>query len=116
MALASTEVLFVLPMSIFLYVFNLKTAPPLPYVSWKYVHANFSRIAFISRFLLDQNKTQIVVFELSRWCMPIAAFLFFIFFGLASEARKQYRVIWYGTLSLFGVEPPHSFTDSKDTP
>jgi pheromone a factor receptor len=117
MALASIEVLFVFPMSLFLFVRNLQKSPPLPYVSWAYVHADFNRVGYVTRFFLKLQPDSMVIMELSRWCMPITAFIFFVFFGMASEARKQYKMAANAVLKPFGVRPMSlQFTDNKDTP
>lgn len=120
MALALTEVLLVFPISMIIFVHNVTTSPPKPYRSWAWVHSNFGRISYISRFLLSRDKKTEILFDVSRWCMPVSALLFFIFFGMASEARKQYRRTWYNFLRRFGFAPPEPITssshDNKDTP
>ena len=119
MALALTEVLFVFPVSMLIFTHNLHLSPPKPYRSWAWVHSNFGRVAYISRFLLSRDKKTEILFEFARWCMPISAILFFIFFGMASEARKQYRQTWYNLLRRFGFATPAPIAlplDNKDTP
>ncbi|PVF96423.1 STE3-domain-containing protein [Serendipita vermifera] len=117
MALASIEVLFVFPMSLLLFIRNLQLSPPLPYRSWSYVHANFDRVVYTTRFMLGLQPDGIVLMELSRWCMPITALMFFVFFGLASEARKQYRIAGHAVLKTFGLRHGSlSSNDNKDTP
>jgi len=117
MALASTEVLFVFPMSLIAYIRNVTLTPMQPWHSWTYVHADWNRVSYITRFVLSLDPTTSTLMEVIRWCMPISAILFFIFFGLASEARKQYRQWWYACLKPFGVKPrPLSYNDNKDTP
>ncbi|KAG8796921.1 a-factor receptor [Serendipita sp. 398] len=117
MALASTEVLFVFPMTLAVFIRNVTASKPLPYRSWNYVHSNFGRIQYISRFFLTRSKETVILFEISRWCMPFSAILFFIFFGLASEARKQYKRTWNALMRRLGVTSPSlTFVDTKDTP
>ncbi|KAG8835259.1 a-factor receptor [Serendipita sp. 399] len=105
MALASIEVLFVFPISLYIYVRNVIKVPPRPWVSWGYVHSNFSRVGYISRFLLDLQPETAVLMKLSRWCMPFSAILFFLFFGMASETRKQYRRGFEKALQTVGINP-----------
>ncbi|KAG8809402.1 a-factor receptor, partial [Serendipita sp. 399] len=117
MALASTEVLFVFPMTLTLFIRNITVGKPLPYRSWAYVHSNFGRIQYISRFFLTRSKETVILFEISRWCMPFSAILFFLFFGLASEARKQYKRTWNSLMRQLGITSPSLiFVDKKDTP
>ncbi|KIM26530.1 hypothetical protein M408DRAFT_72477 [Serendipita vermifera MAFF 305830] len=116
MALASIEMLFVFPMSIVVLVHNanLKISP---WISWENTHYNFGRVSFITQFLFKSSGNSTVIFELTRWCMPVAGFLFFIFFGLASEARKQYKKAFESVAQTLGIRPSVlPYSDRKDTP
>jgi len=117
MALASIEVLFVFPMALMAYIRNITRSPIQPWISWDYVHADWNRVAYITRFAQQLDKTTATLMEVIRWCMPLSAILFFVFFGMASEARKQYQRWWYTFMKPFGIKPgPLSYNDNKDTP
>jgi pheromone a factor receptor len=91
MALASIEILLVLPLNLFSIIVNVTANPLLPYTSWNDVHYNFSRVAYITNFLLQVNHKFYVEFTVARWAIPLSGFLFFVFFGLSIEAQKDYR-------------------------
>jgi pheromone a factor receptor len=117
MALASVEMIIVFPMSIAILVYNASTGLN-PWISWENTHYDFGRISYISNFLFSLSpQSTITLFELTRWCMPLAGFLFFIFFGLASEARKQYKHTFHAFQQAVGMRPATlKYSDRKDTP
>lgn len=116
MALASIEMLFVFPMSVVALVHNSNLGIN-PWISWENTHYNFGRISYITTFLFKSSGNNTIVFELTRWCMPLAGFLFFIFFGLASECRKQYRKSFDAFTQTVGIRPAGlQYLDRKDTP
>jgi len=117
MALASVEMIIVFPMSVAALVHNASLGLN-PWISWENTHYDFGRISFISNFLFrNAPQSTIVIFELTRWCVPLAGFLFFIFFGLASEARKQYKHAFYAVQQVVGMRPATlKYSDRKDTP
>ncbi|PVF96424.1 STE3-like pheromone receptor [Serendipita vermifera] len=110
MALASMEIIIVLPLNLLSIIGNLTNKPLQPWVSWAYVHYNFSRVSYVPRWLLDANKKQAVQFTISRWAIPCSGILFFLFFGLSVEARKDYYRVANLVLGVFGVKltPPSS--------
>ncbi|KAG8809281.1 a-factor receptor, partial [Serendipita sp. 400] len=117
MALASLEMLFVFPMSVVVLVHNASGRIN-PWISWENTHYNFSRVGYISLFLFRLNRKNFILFELTRWCVPLSGFLFFLFFGMASEARKQYKKTWNAIMRQLGITSPTlTFTeDRKDAP
>lgn len=90
MALAGVEVLCTTPISIFLMVLNLTAAPLDPWVSWSDTHFNFSRVGQFPAVLWTLDRWLVVGIQVNRWSGPFCAFIFFAFFGFASEARKNY--------------------------
>jgi pheromone a factor receptor len=90
MCLASFEVLFNIPIA--LYGISLEAQYPLnPYISWENVHFDFSHVQEIPSVIWRNDYTVEVAMELSRWTVVFCAFGFFVFFGFADEARKNYR-------------------------
>jgi pheromone a factor receptor len=90
MALASVEILVVLPLNLFSIIVNLTASPLLPYTSWDDVHYNFPRVVYVTHFILQTNRKFYLEFMVARWAIPLSGFLFFFFFGLSVEARKDY--------------------------
>jgi pheromone a factor receptor len=106
MALALTEILIVLPLNLISLIGNLSNGPLLPWNSWSDVHYNFARIAYVPKFLIKNNKKFFIQFTLGRWAIPCSGLLFFVFFGMSREARKDYdRALWF-LLGLFGMKKP----------
>lgn len=105
MALAATEMLFSLPLSIYLLVTNL-TGVLNPWVSWEDTHQNFGHINFIPRvYMLAVPHVKLVI-DMSRWVTPAGGLLFFAYFGLAGEASAEYRRILWKVLAPLGIKPP----------
>lgn len=60
-----------------------------PYVSWAYVHADFSRIGqYATVEFTDRALQQLYLFF---WAIPASSFIFFVFFGFGEEAVRDYR-------------------------
>jgi pheromone a factor receptor len=91
MCLASIEVLWELAASTFVLYYNIKIAGVHPYVSWDFVHFDFSRIAQYPRFLLPDATYSSLLF--TGWIPTMASICFFIFFGTGEEAMKDYRMV-----------------------
>jgi pheromone a factor receptor len=116
MALASVEMLLVFPMSVVVLVYNA-SLPLNPWLSWDDTHYNFGHISYYSNFILRTQKYGFTLLVLTKWCMPLSGLLFFIFFGMASETRKQYKQAYYAVLRMTGIRPAMlQFSDRKDTP
>ena len=90
MALAGVELLCTTPLSVFLMVLNATTEPVDPWISWDETHYNFSSVRLIPAVLWTMDRWTVVGVQFNRWSGPLCAFVFFAFFGFASEARKSY--------------------------
>jgi len=91
MALAGVELLCTTPLSVFQMVLNATAQPLDPWVSWDDTHSNFSRVRLVPAVMWTMNRWFVVGVQFNRWSGPFCAFIFFAFFGFASEARKNYR-------------------------
>lgn len=91
MALVTTETLFTVPLTLFTIILSVKQAPPNPWISWEETHYDFWRVEQYPAILWRSNFFVVVGTELSRWVVPLCAFIFFAFFGFAEEARKNYN-------------------------
>ncbi|KAG8813110.1 hypothetical protein FRC19_002662 [Serendipita sp. 401] len=48
----------------------------------------------------DKIKVHFVKFEVARWAIPITGWLFFVFFGVSVEAKRDYRRWWNAVRNL----------------
>ncbi|KAG9124469.1 a-factor receptor [Ceratobasidium sp. 392] len=104
MGLSSGEMLFSLPLSIYILYLNLQT-PQLPWISWEYTHNNFSIVQKVPIDFIKADLTQYNVMMLNQWCLPTGGFLFFLWFGLAGEAMNEYKRFFYRIMAPFGIKP-----------
>ncbi|KDR72071.1 hypothetical protein GALMADRAFT_21141, partial [Galerina marginata CBS 339.88] len=95
MCFGGLEVLWTVPVaSYFLYAHTFNPADIHPWTSWAEVHSHFSNVFFTPRSTWKLNPILRTDLELGRWLGVICAFLFFAFFGLAEEARTNYRAAY----------------------
>jgi pheromone a factor receptor len=113
MALASMEILFSLPMGIYHLVQNTRVAPLHPWISWEDTHFNFGRVDFIPRIFFNASPVLWIDLQIGRWLAPFGAFVFFIFFGLAPEARERYIEAYYIVMKPFGIVRPSATITSS---
>ena len=102
MCLAGVEILFNIPLA--LYGISIQARAPLnPYISWENVHYNFSRVPEVPAIIWKNNPTLNLDLELTRWSIIFCAFVFFIFFGFADEAKKNYRYAFQSVAKRVGL-------------
>ncbi|KAF8550488.1 pheromone receptor [Imleria badia] len=89
MALCCMEIIFTVPLSLFAIIMNT-LGRQVPYVSWAWIHSDFSQIGQYPTALWQSSHTAISLEEL-RWSYILCAFIIFAFFGWAQEARDFYR-------------------------
>lgn len=105
MALAMTEMMLTVPLSIVSITLNATSSPLEPWRSWADTHFAFSRVEQYPAILWRANSTFSAAVQLGRWIDVAVAFIFFAYFGFASEARIQYCAAFWAVAKLFGVEP-----------
>ena len=109
MCLASVEILFNIPIAA--YGLSLQARAPLnPYISWENVHEDFSRVELIPSLIWQNNYYMKIALEVPRWAVVFCAFLFFLFFGFADEARKNYRYAFQSVAKRVGLSTASSTT------
>lgn len=106
MALAGTEIIIGLPTSLYFMITNLKNYGVKPWISWDDTHWGFSKVVFWPSYIYRSSPTIKVAFEINRWALPFIAFIFFGFFGLAEDARLNYRHAFHAFLRKLGVKMP----------
>ena len=111
MALASLEVMIGVPLTVASIALNATLNPVQPWVSWEETHFGFSRIDQIDADTWKASSLARVMLESGRWMTVICGLVFFLFFGLAEEARRNYKAWVERALLLVGVQ--YSFDSSK---
>jgi pheromone a factor receptor len=103
MCLASVEVIFNIPLAAYGISVQVHFSPLFPYISWENVHENFSRVDQFPTVIWRSNKDYEIAVELQRWAVVFCAVVFFIFFGFADEARKNYRSAFQSVAKRVGL-------------
>jgi len=102
MCLAAVEVIGTVPYCIQLIVVN-RLGDYRRWVSWQKTHVFFDRVDQYPSILWRASPRGEVQLELARWTPIICAFIFFIFFGFADEARNHYRLAIYSIGKTLGI-------------
>ncbi|KAG9079631.1 a-factor receptor [Ceratobasidium sp. 370] len=106
MALAATEMACCLPLSFYFLFSDLQIEGVEPWVSWEYTYREL-RIVNSTPFELLQEWPDVrAVIDLNRWLVPGCAFVFFLYFGLSSEATEEYKQAFWGVAGLLGIKLP----------
>lgn len=105
MALAMTEIVFDLPLSIYGLYFNIVSSPIYPWQGWANIHFEYSFVGTFPSLIWRSNPAAVVNLEFSRWALVVSALVFFGFFGFAEEARKSYRAFYWTVAKRFGIIP-----------
>ncbi|KAH9856250.1 STE3-domain-containing protein [Lenzites betulinus] len=91
MGLAAVEVCLTVPLGTYNLVMYSKT-PMYPWTGFANLHYWFSRVDQESAVSWRQDPGTVAAVNFKRWTVIGCAILFFLFFGLAEEARKHYRL------------------------
>ncbi|KAG8720620.1 a-factor receptor [Ceratobasidium sp. 394] len=106
MALASTEILFSLPFSLFILINNVSSSSSLnPWISFADTHSGFSRINFIPFVFINSQPTTRALVEISRWVTPAGGIYFFMYLGVPREARTEYLKVFWWAVKPLGFKP-----------
>ncbi|KAH9964938.1 pheromone A receptor-domain-containing protein [Russula dissimulans] len=92
MALSSIEILGTIPLGTYFIVKNAQSVTP--WKSWANTHSDYSRVVQFPALVWKDEPLRAFGLEAFRWTLVACAFLFFIFFGFAVEAREHYRVVY----------------------
>ena len=103
MCFAGLEILWTVPVtSYFLYL--AISGGVHPWTSWTDVHSHFSSVRFVSRSDWESSSSAFgISYALGRWIGVVCAFIFFIFFGFAQEARTNYRAVYLTVAKYIGL-------------
>ncbi|KAK7026819.1 a-factor receptor [Paramarasmius palmivorus] len=108
MALATTEMLFNIPLCSYGLYLNVTRGKIHPWKSWEDTHFDYWIVDKFPAILWRRNHDAVVMMELNRWSLVVAAFVFFGFFGFADEARKNYKKAAYTVAKTLGIPLPKS--------
>ncbi|KAF9514397.1 hypothetical protein BS47DRAFT_1316884 [Hydnum rufescens UP504] len=119
MALAGTDLIFDIPLSIFLLWSNVHSGLQ-PWISFSNTHYGFSTVDYWPAATIKAIPGAWAGITINRWALPLAGFLFFFFFGLSGESLAFYKgVCTQGAKVFRTVRPrakiPSSFPDSPIT-
>ena len=108
LALASTDVLFTLPLAIVniaLTVTQSSSSGPMPfYFGWTSDHGDWEPESLSYASLVAQGTFAVAQNYFSQWTSPVLAFVIFGLFGVTSEARASYWRIICTVCDWFGFE------------
>ena len=108
------EILWTVPVASY-YLYLAIFSGVVPWTSWSSVHSHFSRIIFVPRSDWE-NSPYKASYELGRWIGVICAFNFFAFFGLAKEARTNYRAAYLAVTTHIGLSTASSKPSGSPRP
>jgi len=115
MALATADLLFTIPFSAYIVYANLKFGKVAPWISWDDTHSGFSRIDQIPAHFWRSDPAAQFALEFTRWAVVICGFVFFMFFGFADEAFRNYRKAYACVTSRFGAKGASTSTGVQDS-
>jgi pheromone a factor receptor len=98
--LSGIDIVITIPFNIW-YFTTYFQSPLLPWPGWKSVHSDWSQINAITTAELRRSPRLFYQFEVTRWMCIVYGFVFFVFFGVASEGRKHYMFAWQSILKIF---------------
>ncbi|KAF8437133.1 pheromone A receptor-domain-containing protein [Boletus edulis BED1] len=116
MTLCSVDIIFTVPLSIYVIILNAYDDPVGPYASWASVHTNVSHIAQYPAVLWQSTGDTAISVQLTRWLYILCAFLIFAFFGWAEEARDFYRQAFWSICHRLGYQRVSKSRSPADIP
>ncbi|KAK7026815.1 a-factor receptor [Paramarasmius palmivorus] len=105
MVLAVVDIMFTVPLGIYVVYIGSAGVPLEPWISWDDTHFMWTRVQLVPALFWRSNQTAVISSELNRWLAVFCAFLFFALFGFASEAQKNYRLAFWWIAKKFGFHP-----------
>ena len=102
MALAAANILFTIPLAIYMIATNLSEGL-YPYRGFADLHSNFGRVESMAAIAWRQNATAVSLINFRIWTPIACALLFFVIFGFTADARAQYRRVLALVVKPLGV-------------
>ncbi|QRV77886.1 STE3-type pheromone receptor [Ceratobasidium sp. AG-Ba] len=104
MALAATDMFCALPMALYFFIDNLMGEGANVY-SWADIHKYVDEVTVITKEDIKSDPNFAIGLGFNRWSIPACSFVFFMYFGLSSEAIKHYKSIFWRAVAPFGFKP-----------
>ncbi|EJF59110.1 STE3-domain-containing protein [Dichomitus squalens] len=102
MGLASIEVMFTIPLTIYNIVSNFKQ-DPYPWRGFADLHSGFGRVDHVAAISWRSDSATVSLMRFRAWVPVALACTFFLFFGLAEEARKHYKMALSSVAKRVGI-------------
>ncbi|PIL26107.1 hypothetical protein GSI_11861 [Ganoderma sinense ZZ0214-1] len=102
MGLAAIEVMFTIPLTIYNIVSNFEQ-DPYPWRGFADLHSNFGRVRQVAAIVWRQEPQIVSIMRFRQWVPIACAIVFFLFFGLAEEARKHYKLALSSVAKRVGI-------------
>ncbi|KAF8512956.1 fungal pheromone STE3G-protein-coupled receptor [Hysterangium stoloniferum] len=103
MALATINIVVVVPMAVYFMYLNIAIGLQ-KWVSWSDTKWHFDRVDTYPAWQIDLIPLLRTTINMNVWTMPTCGILFFIFFGLAEEARRHYKYAFQRIIGFFGIK------------
>ncbi|KAF9238461.1 pheromone A receptor-domain-containing protein [Melanogaster broomeanus] len=103
MGLAGIEVVSTIPLGAYSIYLNATAQPIQRWISWSNTHYDFSAVGQYPSVVWHENSLTVMSIQLTRYFVVICAVIFFAFFGLAEEARKNYRQAYQSVAKRVGL-------------
>jgi len=103
MALAGLEILATIPLASWGIYVDLTATVVKPYKGFADTHFNFSHVNQIPAIIWMNQPILTLGLLTTRWSIVICGFLFFLFFGFADEARRNYRLAFHSVVKRVGL-------------
>jgi Pheromone A receptor len=104
--LSAIAVLLHLSLSLWVLMSNAIDYQVHPWISWEDTHSDYGRIAYISRFLMQQSQESVISMSVMLFATTLCAFNYFFLFGFGEEAMKHYRSFIGAIVRPFGIKYP----------
>ena len=111
MFMATTDFCFTIPLAMWAIIEDAFSGASQRWISWDNIHSEYSQIWGYPRTSLTRRL--IYVIEIERWSAVLCAFVFFGFFGLSNEAKKNYRLLASAIAKYLGIT---AFAEGEATP
>ncbi|KAJ3973664.1 pheromone receptor [Lentinula raphanica] len=106
MALAMTELMCTVPLSVVTIWLTAVSTPISPWISLANTHIDFSRVEQFPSVIYEADPRMALGLQINRWASVVCALIFFAFFGFAEEARRNYTMWFHSLLRILGLRMP----------
>ena len=112
MIMSAVEMLATIPLGSWIMAAFIKTGLR-PWVRWADVHSDYNYIHKIPSTEWRRTGNWAQSPDLFRWLIVFCAFTFFAFFGVADEARQNYRRMYRWLVNLFGYSTSSGISSGR---